>query len=109
MHMLSTMGRVKTKNIGTHAASAHKLARHPAHVHCFYSSGEDGVVRHYDIRKKRAGSEALMTVYSVVPSRVRAPPLEDPRSACMCMYFCMSVWSRHTAAPAALRARCSDG
>jgi hypothetical protein len=73
MHLLSSMGRVKSKNIGVHAASAHKLAVHPTQVHCFYSSGEDGVVRHYDIRQKRAGSQALLSVFSAVPSRVRTP------------------------------------
>jgi hypothetical protein len=72
MHMISSMGRVKTRNIGRHGASAHKLALHPTQVHVFYSSGEDGAIKRYDVRQKGAGAETLLVVYSCVPSRVRA-------------------------------------
>lgn len=76
LHLLTAKNYVKSKMIGEHDDSAHKLARHPGQVHVFYSSGEDGAVRRYDIRQKGAGSEALLTVFSHMKSRVRA-------SACM--------------------------
>ena len=69
--MLSSMGRVKSKVLARHGSSAHKLALHPEHCHVFYSSGEDCTVRRYDIRRKNAGAETLLTVHSCVPSRVR--------------------------------------
>ena len=72
MHLLSSMGRVKSRRIGRHAQSAHKIAKHPTQPHVFFSSGEDGDVRRYDIRERNAGSEKVLTVYSATKRRVRA-------------------------------------
>ena len=72
LHLLSTSGRVTSKKIGQHEGRAHKLAVDPSQIHCFYSSGEDAVVRHYDVRQRRAGCEKLLTVFSTVTRRVRS-------------------------------------
>ena len=87
LHTLSTYGRAKTKTIGEHGASAHKLAIDPSNTHCFYSCGEDGAIRHYDIRQKRAGSMHLMSVYSKERARVRPTP-----SLPLSCFACVTFW-----------------
>eukprot|EP00892_Ulva_mutabilis_P007316 jgi/Ulvmu1/4957/UM207_0001.1 len=69
LHLLSNSGRVTSKKVGQHEGRAHKLALDPSQIHCFYSSGEDAVVRHYDVRQRRAGCEKLLTVFSTVTRR----------------------------------------
>ena len=71
LHLLSESAGVSTSRIGKHNLRAHKLALDPEQPQCFYSSGEDAFVRHYDIREKRAGSQKLLRVHSYVPVRVR--------------------------------------
>lgn len=94
MHLLSSMGRVKSRRIGRHAdRSAHKLAKHPAAPHVFYSSGEDGDVRRYDIRERNAGSEKILTVFSATRRRVR-PPTSSCSSALINEALCIGTQRR---------------
>lgn len=81
MHLLATAAcahsgalsirRVSSKKIGKHEGRAHKLARDPRALQCFYSTGEDAGVRHYDLRMRNAGSKKLLVARSIVPGRVR--------------------------------------
>ncbi|KAI3706766.1 hypothetical protein L6452_24722 [Arctium lappa] len=43
-------GHVETKKLGKHHGRVHKLAVEPGSPHIFYSCGEDGLVRHFDLR-----------------------------------------------------------
>lgn len=45
---------------GQHHGRAHKLALEPGSPHCFLSSGEDGVVRHFDLREPSYGNRKLL-------------------------------------------------
>lgn len=45
-----------------HQGRAHKLALEPGSAHCFYSCGEDGVVRHFDLREPQYGNRKLLTL-----------------------------------------------
>lgn len=71
LHLLSESAGVSSSRIGKHNLRAHKLALDPEQPQCFYSSGEDAFVRHYDIREKRAGSQKLLRVHSCLSVRVR--------------------------------------
>ncbi|XP_057525806.1 uncharacterized protein LOC130805157 [Amaranthus tricolor] len=51
---ISEGGRVETFLLGTHDWRAHKLAIEPGSPYIFYSSGEDGLVQHFDLRTKAA-------------------------------------------------------
>lgn len=43
-------GRVETKKLAKHQGRAHKLAIEPGSPRLFYSCGEDGIVRHFDLQ-----------------------------------------------------------
>ncbi|KAD5508472.1 hypothetical protein R6Q59_030922 [Mikania micrantha] len=43
-------GNVQTKKLGQHHGRVHKLAVEPGSPHIFYSCGEDGFVKHFDLR-----------------------------------------------------------
>ncbi|GAB2267816.1 hypothetical protein Dimus_002792 [Dionaea muscipula] len=47
-------GCVKTSLLGSHDGRAHKLAIEPGSPHIFYTSGEDALVQHFDLRTKSA-------------------------------------------------------
>ncbi|KAL3530622.1 hypothetical protein ACH5RR_009944 [Cinchona calisaya] len=47
-------GQVETKRLGKHQGRVHKLAVEPGSPYIFYSSGEDGLVQHYDLRSNSA-------------------------------------------------------
>jgi len=49
-----------TVKAGQHHGRAHKLALEPGSPHCFLSSGEDGVVRHFDLREPSYGNRKLL-------------------------------------------------
>eukprot|EP00873_Tetraselmis_striata_P017429 jgi/Tetstr1/437693/TSEL_026348.t2 len=49
-----------TVKAGQHHGRAHKLALEPGSSHCFLSSGEDGVVRHFDLREPSYGNRKLL-------------------------------------------------
>ena len=55
--------RVETRKLAKHQGRAHKLALQPGSAHCFYSCGEDGEVRHYDLRQPAAGNRRLLVVH----------------------------------------------
>eukprot|EP00192_Tetraselmis_astigmatica_P006919 CAMPEP_0117666086 /NCGR_PEP_ID=MMETSP0804-20121206/10173_1 /TAXON_ID=1074897 /ORGANISM="Tetraselmis astigmatica, Strain CCMP880" /LENGTH=788 /DNA_ID=CAMNT_0005473577 /DNA_START=136 /DNA_END=2502 /DNA_ORIENTATION=+ len=58
-----TSGRcVETYKVANHHGRAHKLALDPTAAQCFYSCGEDGAVRHFDLRENRYGNRKLLTV-----------------------------------------------
>lgn len=54
-------GRVSTKNLAKHRNRAHKMAIEPGSPRIFYSCGEDGVVRHFDLREEK--STKLLTCH----------------------------------------------
>ncbi|MCO5611216.1 hypothetical protein L7F22_065467 [Adiantum nelumboides] len=47
-------GTVETKKLAKHQGRAHKLAIEPGSPRHFYSCGEDGVVRHFDLRSNKS-------------------------------------------------------
>ncbi|KAK1326476.1 hypothetical protein QJS10_CPA01g00327 [Acorus calamus] len=47
-------GKVDTTLLAVHEGRAHKLAIEPGSPHIFYSSAEDGLVQHFDLRTKSA-------------------------------------------------------
>ncbi|KAI5077907.1 hypothetical protein GOP47_0007731 [Adiantum capillus-veneris] len=47
-------GMVETKKLAKHQGRAHKLAIEPGSPRLFYSCGEDGVVRHFDLRSNKS-------------------------------------------------------
>lgn len=55
--------RVETRKLAKHQGRAHKLALEPGSAHCFYSCGEDGEVRHFDLREPAAGNRRLLVVH----------------------------------------------
>lgn len=42
----------ETRRLAVHSCPAHKLALEPGAPTCFYSCGEDGEVRHFDLRTR---------------------------------------------------------
>ncbi|CAI5497198.1 unnamed protein product [Closterium sp. Naga37s-1] len=52
-------GSVDTKRLARHRGRAHKLAVDPTTPHCFLSCGEDGIVRHFDLRQDRPSTKLL--------------------------------------------------
>ncbi|KAL9250731.1 DDB1- and CUL4-associated factor 8-like protein [Drosera capensis] len=56
-------GGVETSLLGSHAARAHKLAIEPGSPYSFYTSAEDGLVQHFDLRTKSATK--LFTCHSI--------------------------------------------
>ncbi|GJP81824.1 hypothetical protein CLOP_g11944 [Closterium sp. NIES-67] len=57
--LLREGGSVDTKRLARHRGRAHKLSVDPASPHCFLSCGEDGVVRHFDLRQDRPTTKLL--------------------------------------------------
>ncbi|CAI5509759.1 unnamed protein product [Closterium sp. Naga37s-1] len=57
--ILKEGGSVDTKRLARHRGRAHKLAVDPTTPHCFLSCGEDGVVRHFDLRQDRPSTKLL--------------------------------------------------
>lgn len=57
---LGEAGAVTTKRLARHRGRAHKLAIEPGSPHCFLGSGEDGEVRHFDLREPSAGQRRLL-------------------------------------------------
>lgn len=51
---ISEDGRAETKKLAKHQGRAHKLAIEPGSPRLFYSCGEDGVVRHFDLRSNKS-------------------------------------------------------
>ncbi|GAB2291907.1 hypothetical protein Dimus_026157 [Dionaea muscipula] len=49
---ISESGGVVTSLLGSHQGRAHKLAIEPGSPYIFYTSGEDGLVQHFDLRTK---------------------------------------------------------
>lgn len=47
-------GTAQTKNLAKHQGRAHKLAIEPGSPRLFYSCGEDGVVKHFDLRTNKS-------------------------------------------------------
>lgn len=50
---ISEDGRAETKKLAKHQGRAHKLAIEPGSPRLFYSCGEDGAVRHFDLRSNK--------------------------------------------------------
>lgn len=53
-------GAVETRRLAVHRGRAHKLALEPDSPHCFLSCGEDGEVRHFDLREPGAANRRLL-------------------------------------------------
>ncbi|KAL4458237.1 hypothetical protein ABPG75_013102 [Micractinium tetrahymenae] len=51
---------VETRRLAGHRGRAHKLSLEPDSPHCFMSCGEDGEVRHFDLREPAAGHRRLL-------------------------------------------------
>ncbi|KAG0588493.1 hypothetical protein KC19_2G246800 [Ceratodon purpureus] len=54
-------GTFSTKKLARHRGRAHKIALEPGSSRIFYSSGEDGVVQHFDLREEK--STKLLTCH----------------------------------------------
>lgn len=54
-------GTVRTKSLAKHGNRAHKMAIEPGSARNFFSCGEDGVVRHFDLREEK--STKLLTCH----------------------------------------------
>ncbi|XP_047307937.1 DDB1- and CUL4-associated factor 8 [Impatiens glandulifera] len=78
-------GEVETKRLGKHQKRVHSLAVEPGSPHIFYSCGEDGVVKHFDLRsnstRKLFYCSSLPTEkkHSIVGIRLNAIVI-DPRN-----------------------------
>eukprot|EP00250_Pteridium_aquilinum_P006185 c16154_g1_i1 orf=313-1746(+) len=66
---ISEDGRAETKKLAKHQGRAHKLAIEPGSPRLFYSCGEDGVVRHFDLRSSK--STKLFTCATIVTGSKR--------------------------------------
>lgn len=53
-------GAVETRKLASHQGRAHKLALDPGQGASFYSCGEDGAVRHFDLREPGVASRKLL-------------------------------------------------
>uniref|UniRef100_A0A1D1Y1C5 DDB1-and CUL4-associated factor 8 n=1 Tax=Anthurium amnicola TaxID=1678845 RepID=A0A1D1Y1C5_9ARAE len=78
---ISEDGRSNTKKLGTHRGRVHKLAIEPGSPHIFYSCGEDGFVRHFDLRSSTATKLFLCSSFteSKQPIQLNAIAI-DPRN-----------------------------
>ncbi|XP_059639988.1 uncharacterized protein LOC132282354 [Cornus florida] len=56
-------GKVETKLLAKHQGRAHKMAIEPGSPHIFYTCGEDGLVKHFDLRT--GASTELFTCHSI--------------------------------------------
>ena len=68
-------GPVATTRLARHRGRAHKLALEPRSAHCFLSCGEDGEVRHFDLREQPPASRRLLVCRAVM---VSVMPLAQP-------------------------------
>lgn len=66
-------GKVDTKKLARHRGRAHKLAIEPGSPRLLYSCGEDGVVRHFDLRANR-NTELFRCLSFPSGSKSRAEP-----------------------------------
>lgn len=55
-------GRAETQRLAVHGGRAHKLALQPDQPACFLSCGEDGVVRHFDLREGSGANSRRLLV-----------------------------------------------
>ncbi|CAI5500806.1 unnamed protein product [Closterium sp. Naga37s-1] len=70
--LLSESAAVGTVRLARHRGRAHKLAVLPHSPLCFLSCGEDGVVRHFDLRAPKPSTRVL-TVTTTLAMRARQP------------------------------------
>eukprot|EP00271_Cylindrocystis_brebissonii_P010082 TRINITY_DN26183_c0_g1_i1.p1 TRINITY_DN26183_c0_g1~~TRINITY_DN26183_c0_g1_i1.p1 ORF type:complete len:732 (-),score=170.80 TRINITY_DN26183_c0_g1_i1:674-2869(-) len=59
---------VETEKLAQHGGRAHKLAIEPGSATCFYSCGEDGRVRHFDLRNRRCCRQVRLFTARPLPS-----------------------------------------
>lgn len=81
MGHLQSNGKVETRKLGSHQGRAHKLALDAGHSGTFYSCGEDGAVRHFDLRERGAASRTLLLCRASRHGQVRACPNPTPETA----------------------------
>ncbi|WRX34998.1 hypothetical protein QQP08_027485 [Theobroma cacao] len=68
-------GQVRTRKLGEHQGRVHNLAVDPGSPHIFYSSGEDGLVQHFDLRSSSATK--LFHCFSFEETNRQAQPLKS--------------------------------
>ncbi|CAG9460089.1 unnamed protein product [Pedinophyceae sp. YPF-701] len=78
-HHLQSDGGVTSTLLAQHYGRAHKLSVDPGAHQCFLSCGEDGIVRHFDLREPRAGNRVLFAAYAILPGG--QPPRPGSMSA----------------------------
>eukprot|EP00850_Spirogloea_muscicola_P003073 SM000012S25335 [mRNA] locus=s12:455999:459391:+ [translate_table: standard] len=57
--VLSDKGGAETRRLARHRGRAHKLALDPGSASTFFSTGEDGVIRHFDLRDPSESRKVL--------------------------------------------------
>lgn len=72
---ISEDGRAETKKLAKHQGRAHKLAIEPGSPRLFYSCGEDGVVRHFDLRSNKSSKLFSCLTFSACPNDRRRPSI----------------------------------
>jgi hypothetical protein len=91
-HLSPGGGAPATALLGAHRGRAHKLALDPAAPSCFFSCGEDGEVRHFDLRQAPPGNRRLLVCRAFMVSTALAfiGP-RPPTAALLCFVLCAVV------------------
>lgn len=74
---------METRKLAMHQGRAHKLALEAGHSAAFYSCGEDGAVRHFDLREPGAASRKLLLCRASRHGQVRACRVHHSSSRCL--------------------------
>lgn len=64
----ASSGDVHSKKLARHQGRAHKLALEPGCVQSFYSCGEDGEVKHFDLREPEAQTRRMLVCKALTVS-----------------------------------------